>query len=682
MKTKDRNASPMLKMMGIVIIAAAVIIGVLFPFLQIWLLPVQEDDIIHTSERKFDYYQWDAQGLRHDLVPIYSDYYYLERLEGIQDAEAWQSPATGTLRLGYRCMLSEPMEEPYLKIVSDAQIAYVIFINEQLLYSDFSGQHASIDKIPEDIGRNSKAYDEDASRTISISLPSEYLSSTLTVIEYVPIRQMMYWSPSVASIENEESQTAATLKILGADMIVTGILGAILILLTILIAIQIWNGEKPWMLLPICFLAGYMIHRSYLPFMNAAGIWADINVIASAMYIYCLEDLLFAFAAAKLKRKARCILAAAAGIHFFITVGIVFYQYQRDSFIFIDDIFLQLFTLALYVLAAILILNERKSNAYFKYTPICVSLICSGYAVLVLFHYITKNIAFHDLAAPISSALSFDFKGLTSLLSMAMLLLITALSTAETVTMQIGAKVRLRALEETNKFRMEFLGNVSHELKTPVTVLLNHAYNARAHLQHIPESDDANALGENIRYLEASANRLSVLTQQFLSVAAIDEGRLIPVKRACDIGKIIRTVARTHFSALNQGENELVIRVDPELPEICADAQMLEQVLVNLISNALRHTERGIITIAVDALPEAGIAVIVSDTGEGIAPENLSGLFERYNKPRENPASGNRTGLGLYICKEIVEMHGGKISIDSQLGKGTEVRFVLPKRQN
>ena len=137
-------------------------------------------------------------------------------------------------------------------------------------------------------------------------------------------------------------------------------------------------------------------------------------------------------------------------------------------------------------------------------------------------------------------------------------------------------------------------------------------------------------------------------------------------------------MARTHFSALNQGENELVIKIDPELSEIYADPQMLEQVLVNLMSNALRHTEKGTITIAVDISQATDVIVTVSDTGEGIAPERLASLFERYNRSQENETNRNQTGLGLYICKEIVELHGGKISVDSQKGKGTDVRFVLP----
>jgi signal transduction histidine kinase len=131
---------------------------------------------------------------------------------------------------------------------------------------------------------------------------------------------------------------------------------------------------------------------------------------------------------------------------------------------------------------------------------------------------------------------------------------------------------------------------------------------------------------------------------------------------------------------LKRNENRLVMELDDDVPHVFADSHRISQVLVNLLQNAVRHTKRG--TITVSAVPiENFVRIDVSDTGSGIAAERLPVIFERFKSHDSGNAGigrGNGTGLGLHICKHIVEAHGGEISLESAQGRGTVASFTIP----
>ena len=152
--------------------------------------------------------------------------------------------------------------------------------------------------------------------------------------------------------------------------------------------------------------------------------------------------------------------------------------------------------------------------------------------------------------------------------------------------------------------------------------------------------------------------------------------------RSASISAIIQRTVNTYYPVFAKNNNVLKIEHGSSLPNVFCDENRIAQVLVNLISNAAKHTRDGVITISTEAVGSF-IAVTVTDTGEGIAPECLPHLFERfksYGGEEEKARAGRETGtgLGLYICKHIIETHGGEISIHSNLGKGTAVSFTLP----
>lgn len=138
------------------------------------------------------------------------------------------------------------------------------------------------------------------------------------------------------------------------------------------------------------------------------------------------------------------------------------------------------------------------------------------------------------------------------------------------------------------------------------------------------------------------------------------------------MGALIKTVAEIHFPVMDYHQNELIIEAASPL-FVYGDEERLLQVLLNLLSNAVKHTQQGRITLAMVA-EEACAVVTMEDTGDGIASELLPKLFQRFSK---DEVTGNN-GFGLYICKHIVEAHGGTIEIASVQAGGTKVRFMVP----
>lgn len=233
------------------------------------------------------------------------------------------------------------------------------------------------------------------------------------------------------------------------------------------------------------------------------------------------------------------------------------------------------------------------------------------------------------------------------------------------------------ALESLNRLKTEFLGNVSHELKTPLTVMSGYAQTTK-NLAAKPDTLEASEVSRRMTLISSEAERLSLMVGQILDVTRMEEGRMIMEPVRCYADEIIHTAVETHYPILNKNRNRLDIRIESSLPAIHADPVRISQVIVNLISNAVRFTTDGVIVISAKK-KDKKILVCVSDTGAGITAEQLPHLFQRYGKKQKSGGSQDTgTGLGLYICKNIVEQHGGEIWVESKEGSGTSVFFTLP----
>lgn len=147
----------------------------------------------------------------------------------------------------------------------------------------------------------------------------------------------------------------------------------------------------------------------------------------------------------------------------------------------------------------------------------------------------------------------------------------------------------------------------------------------------------------------------------------------------CEMEGLVREVIETYFAVLNKNNNRLVLRIPIDLPPVQADSSRLKRVFVNLISNALKHTKNGTILLKAEDGDDGFVTVTVKDTGSGISEEDMPHIWERYYKGKHSETG---TGLGLFICKFIVESHGGKIWAQSTVGEGTSFMFTLPKAGN
>lgn len=230
---------------------------------------------------------------------------------------------------------------------------------------------------------------------------------------------------------------------------------------------------------------------------------------------------------------------------------------------------------------------------------------------------------------------------------------------------------RERRLEE---MRREFVANVSHELRTPLTYLQGYTEAILDGLAADP--------AEEKKYLAIILDetlRLRRLVSDLLDLSRIEAGQLVLEKGEVDLAELCRQVADKVRPLAQEKGIELELKVPADLPAAWGNADRLQQVLINLLDNALRHTPRGG-KVSVSGEPRNGQLVLsVEDTGPGIPPEDLPYIFERFykvEKARTRTTAG--TGIGLAIVKGVVEAHGGRVWAESTPGQGTTFTFTLP----
>ena len=226
-------------------------------------------------------------------------------------------------------------------------------------------------------------------------------------------------------------------------------------------------------------------------------------------------------------------------------------------------------------------------------------------------------------------------------------------------------------LERAERLRRNLVADVAHELRTPLS-------NIRGHLEAVADgviAPDAAA----IRSLSEEAELLSRLVDDLQELTLAEAGELTLHTQPEDVSELIdRVVAATQVSAVAKGV-ALSVDLPAGLPPVNIDSQRISQVLRNLLDNAVAHTARGG-TITVSAGQQDNwLQVAVADTGEGIPPEDIPNIFERlYRVDKSRTRAAGGSGLGLTIARQLVEMHGGKIEVDSEPGKGSCFTFTLP----
>jgi signal transduction histidine kinase len=226
-------------------------------------------------------------------------------------------------------------------------------------------------------------------------------------------------------------------------------------------------------------------------------------------------------------------------------------------------------------------------------------------------------------------------------------------------------------LEHAEQLRRNLIADVAHELRTPLS-------NIQGYLEAIRDR----VMKPNrptILSLNEEAALLSRLVDELQELSLVEAGELKLVYQTEDIAKLIEQTVVSWQPRVAAKEISLSLDLPDNLPQVSIDWQRISQVLHNLLENAVTHTpKRGAINVAATTQDDK-IEVRVSDTGEGIPSEDLPNIFERFyrvDKSRARATGGS--GLGLTIAKRLVEAHGGKIAVESELGKGSSFSFTIP----
>ena len=254
---------------------------------------------------------------------------------------------------------------------------------------------------------------------------------------------------------------------------------------------------------------------------------------------------------------------------------------------------------------------------------------------------------------------------------------------------KMEAEKASKVAEKANEAKSAFLSTVSHELRTPLTSVLGFAkiINKRLNDKIFPLTDQEDTkiqktvtqVNENLQVVISEGERLTHLINDVLDLAKIEAGRMEWNQEQVSLPEVAERAILATTSLFDQKKIELEKKIDNNIPDIIGDQDKLIQVVINLFSNAVKFTEHGAVTCKVFQKNNE-VIVSVSDTGIGIAKEDYGAVFEQFKQVGGDTLTDKPkgTGLGLPICKEIVEHHGGRIWVESEVGKGSTFSFAIP----
>jgi signal transduction histidine kinase len=246
-------------------------------------------------------------------------------------------------------------------------------------------------------------------------------------------------------------------------------------------------------------------------------------------------------------------------------------------------------------------------------------------------------------------------------------------------SVQYGNVVVLRDITreiEADRAKRSFISSVSHELRTPLTSI-------KGYVDLLLLGAAGQVTEGQLSFLNVvknNANRLMDLINDILEIGRIDEGKVQLHFEKARIEDLVADVMQTLRAEIDRKQMEAVVEIESGLPEIVVDPRRLTQVIMNLVSNAVKYTfPKGFIRVQASLNPAGMLQMDVIDNGVGLTPEQQKKLFQRFyraDNPLRTEAGG--TGLGLSIAKSFVELHGGEMWVESEIGKGSTFSFIIP----
>ncbi len=237
----------------------------------------------------------------------------------------------------------------------------------------------------------------------------------------------------------------------------------------------------------------------------------------------------------------------------------------------------------------------------------------------------------------------------------------------------------VREMRDVDRLKTQFLANMSHELRTPLNSIIGFS---RVILKGI-DGPVTDLQRQDLTAIYNSGQHLLGLINDVLDIAKIEAGKMELAFEEVNIADLITSVMSTGQGLVKDKPIQLIRKIDTDLPSVRADAMRVRQVLLNLLSNAAKFTEEGEIIVEAHSQPNAyGISevyVSVADTGPGISPEDQAKLFQAFSQVDDSPTrKTGGSGLGLAISQQLIQLHGGRIGVHSELGRGSTFFFTLP----
>lgn len=247
---------------------------------------------------------------------------------------------------------------------------------------------------------------------------------------------------------------------------------------------------------------------------------------------------------------------------------------------------------------------------------------------------------------------------------------VSPISVPEIDRLAVSFNTMANSLQGVEERRQELISDLAHELRSPITVIYGYLETIAVGMTTLTPDIQAQ--------IQAETKRLMRLVDNLLELARVEAGYLPLRLESISLAGVLKGVVMTFTAASLQANCQLDLQLPKDLPLVYVDGDRLKQITINLLSNAIKYSPNGTVTVRAGATA-ASVWVAVADTGIGIATADLPKVFERFWRadPSRDANTGG-SGIGLAITKRLVELHGGKIEVESTLGQGSIFRFTLP----